>query len=515
MAKYKYEKKPMIVWYGKVFYGTGNLGIAFISQTMTGFILFFGTVVCRVPAFVMGLAFSLGVIWDALTDPVGGYITDNTKSLLYGKRHGYIIISTFLVALTNIILWSVPLDATVTEKFLWFFFSIILLQTGNTMFSTPYNALGVDLAGDYHEQTLLQTYKSVFFLIGTIAPTIVMAVLQANPSQGYTDGRFDPSTYMNMAYISSIIMLFCGFICYMGTYSHVPRLNKKAQLNTADKKSLKIIIREFFNVLRDRNYRSVIVGYAVAMMASAFLTGVGLYMFTYTFKISSSQMYMLLGTLFVATIISQPLWAVLSRKLDKKPALILGMFMTLIGVLYIFAIFLNLIKTTDTQELVKFLFPSLIFTGIGIGSLYPLPYSMMADTIAYNTVKNNEDRTATFTAFMTFAFKLSQAATLLIIGVMLEIIGFKTSQGDSVYVPPLSAERGLGYIFCLGVSFSLIAGIFIFSRYNLKSTDIPNHERVKSPSFEVDRLMSVLDNKEKTKGEKNAEDRRIFKHPKD
>lgn len=495
----------MIVWYGKVFYGAGNLGIAFVTQTMTAFILFFGTVVCRVPAFIMGLAFSLGIIWDAVTDPVGGYITDNTKSQLLGKRHGYIILATFIVAAANILLWSVPLELDAAQKFLWFMLSIILLQTGNTLFSTPYNALGIDLAGDYHEQTVLQTYKSVFFLLGTILPTIVMALLQANPSEGYSDGRFDPSTYVDMAYISSIIMLVCGFICYMGTYSHIPRINKKAVLHKPQRTKFNSIINDFFNILKERNYRAVILGYAVSMMASAFLTGVGLYMFTYTFKFSSSQMYFLLGTLFVSTILSQPLWAFLSAKMDKKPSLLLGMAITLAGVLYVFAVFLNIIPVPHApDELFIYLLPCLVLTGIGIGSLYPLPYSMMADTIAYNTLKNNEDKTATFTAFMTLAFKISQAVTLLIIGVMLELIGFKTTDGAQIYIPPHTAEIGLGYIFCIGVALSITGGMILFSRYALKSSDVPNHDRIKYPSFEVDRLISVLEDREKAKKSKSG-----------
>lgn len=496
---YKHNNRPMIVWYGKIFYGSGNLGIAFVSQTMTGFMLFYGTVVCRVPALIMGLAFSLGVVWDAVTDPIGGYITDNTNSQLFGKRHGYLILATFIIAVTNILMWSVPGGFNVIEKSVWFLLCIMLLQTGNTLFNTPYNALGIDLAGDYHEQTVMQTYKSVFFLIGTIAPTVIMALLQANPSAGYTDGRFDPSTYIDMAYIASIVMLLCGFTCYMGTYSHVPRLNKKAQLLNQRRKKFKAILGEFFDLLKDRNYRAIIIGYAVSMMASAFFTGVGLYMFTYTFKFSSTQMYFLIGSLFVSTIISQPLWAVLSRKIDKKPSLILGMVITLLGALYIFAIFLNLIPVgNDAETLIFYLYPCIIITGMGIGSLYPLPFSMMADVIAYNSVKSKEERTATYTAFMSFAFKLSQALTLLLIGVMLEAVGFKTAEGAGVYIPPLSAEIGLGYLFCLGVAVSMLGGIIILSRYSLKSSDIPNHKKVSMPYFEVDRLISVLEDKEKS-----------------
>ncbi|NLK17408.1 MAG: MFS transporter [Clostridiales bacterium] len=510
MAKrYRYEKRPMILWYGKMYYGAGNLGIAFVSQTMTGFIMFFGTVVCRIPPFLMGLAFSIGVVWDAVTDPLMGYITDNTRSHLVGKRHGYIVAGTFLVALSNVLLWSVPMSADSIQKFLWFLGATILLQTTNTVFSTPYNALGIDLAGDYHEQTTLQTYKSIFFLVGTISPTIIMALLQANPSSGFTDGRLDPKTYLDMAYICSTIMLLCGFISYMGTFSHVPRLIKKEHCKrqmVPAAKSLKEIVGEFFYVLRDRNYSAIILGYAVSMIASAFLTGVGLYMFTYTFKLTSTQMYFLLGALFVSIILSQPLWALLSKKLDKKPSLLLGVGITLAGVAFLFGVFLNLGNVGGQEELMTLLLPTLAFTGIGIGSLYPLPYSMMADTIAYDSVKKNKDRTAMFTGFMTFSFKLSQAATLLIIGIMLELIGFKTDTGADVYVPPYSAEVGLGYLFCVGVAASLICGMILFSRYGLKKSDIPTHEEVRTPSFEVDRLVSVLEMKEKNRKKNNVKD---------
>jgi Na+/melibiose symporter-like transporter len=512
-VKYKYGKRPMIVWYGKIFYGAGNLGIAFITQTLTGFILFFGTVVCRVPAFVMGIAFSVGLIWDAVTDPVAGYLTDNTKSRLFGKRHGYIILSTFLIAVTNVILWSVPVESSVVLKFFWFFISIMLLQTVNTLFNTPYGALGVDLAGDYHEQTVLQTYKSVFFLIGTIAPTVIMALLQG--SSPYADGRNDPSTYLNMAYISSIAMLVCGFICFMGTYSHVPRLNKKAQLSVAPsgKKSIKSVLKDFFAVIKNKNYSSVIFGYSLSMMASAFLTGVGIYMFTYPFAFPPMEMYALIGALFVATILSQPLWALAAKRFDKKPSLLAGVCITVVGVLGVLAVFLSLDSIQGTEARFTTLLGPLVVAGVGVGSLYPLPFSIMADAIAYDTVNSGEDKTATFTGFMSFAVKIAQAATLLIIGVMLEFIGFKVPDDPNIaYVPSRLTMDGLGWLFCVGSVLAMAGSAVLFSRYKLKSADIPNHETVKTPMFEVDRLFSVLEEKEKTgrkkpdkKGKRNAE----------
>lgn len=500
--KYKFGKKPMIVWYGKLFYSCGNTGVAFITQTFTGFILFYGTIICRIPAGLMGLAFSIGAMWDGITEPLVGYITDNTKSKLMGKRHGYMIVSVFLLSLLNILIWSVPQNLDTSVKFLWITLGIILLHTLETFYSTPHSALGVELAGDYEEQTVLQSVKSVFFLIGTIAPTVIMALLQANPAEGITDGRYDPNSYLNMAFISSFVMLFTGFISVIGTYSHVPRLNKKAMLINNDnnnKFSFKAIVMDFIAVIKEKNYRAIIVGYAVAMVASAFLTGVGMYMFTYTFKVDSTQMYVLLGVLFLATILSQPLWAYLSNKIDKKPALQLSIIIAIVGIIAAFFVFLYKDYIPTTDELVKLLLGPLFFAGIGVGGLYPLPSSIMADIIAYDAEKTKQDKTATFASFMTFALKLSQSATLLIIGLTLELIGFKVPEGTGIYIPPRSAELGLGYLFFAGVVISLIAAMLFIRSYSLKKTDIPTHTPKNIPVFEVDRLLTEIEVHQKNK----------------
>ena len=465
-------KKPMVAWYGKLFYGMGTLGYGLISQTMTSFIMFFGNAVMGVPGTLMGMAVSISVLWDAITDPIVGYFSDHTKSAIFGRRHGYILFGTFVMAILNILLWNVP-DLAPFAKFIWFLVLLLALETANTLFYTPFSALAVELSGDYYERTIIQSISTVFFLIGLIVPTVLMAALQT-PTEAYPDGVMNPESYGNMAYICSSLALVCGSVCFFGTYSHLPRLMAKAQMEVKPpKKPLRSMLKDFFDEIKDVNYRSVILGYASSLMAAAFLTSVGVHVFKFTFRLPTMKMYLLLGSLFVMTIFSQPFWLFVAKKLDKKRALLSGIGMTIVGVLMIS--FVLIIKSNLGENgLVTALFPGVLVTGFGTGAMYTMPTSMMGDAIAYEKAKNGIEKTATLSGFMTFGYKISQAGALLVIGVMLDIIGFNSN--NPVQTP--AVEIGLALILIFGVLISLTLGAIFYRGYRLKKGDIPNLEQL-------------------------------------
>lgn len=482
------------MWYGKIYYGAGNLGLSFVTQSLTGFIMFFGTAVAGIPGTLMGVAFAIGLVWDSVTDPMAGYISDKTDSTLLGRRHGYIISGTFLLAIANIFLWNLPINMSIFAKFIWMLFGILFFQTCATIIMTPYNALALDLSGDYDEQTELQGYKAIFFLLGIILPTVIMGFLQSNVADGL-DGRYEVSTYRTLATIGSIFILLCGFTTFIGTYSHIPRLNKKARLKNADKKKipLKQIMKNFFSLFKDENYRSIIIGSCAMNMASAFLTGIGMHVFTYSFKLSSTQMYLLIGEFFVVTILSQPIWLNICKKADKKPSLMGGLKLAAAGLVLLVLVFIfrGLIK--NTSVLIAILTAPIVIVGMGMGSTYLIPQSMMADVIAYNSKKDEGDKTATIMGFMTFSFKISQALTLLIVGIMLDIIGFNSGADPAVYEPSLFVENALGYILSFGLVVGIGVAIYFISKYKLKKEDIP---KIETYHIEVKEIQNIKKNPE-------------------
>ena len=239
------------------------------------------------------------------------------------------------------------------------------------------------------------------------------------------------------------------------------------------KKTLRSMLKDFFDEIKDVNYRSVILGYASSLMAAAFLTSVGVHVFKFTFRLPTMKMYLLLGSLFVMTIFSQPFWLFVAKKLDKKRALLSGIGMTIVGVLMIS--FVLIIKSNLGENgLVTALFPGVLVTGFGTGAMYTMPTSMMGDAIAYEKAKNGIEKTATLSGFMTFGYKISQAGALLVIGVMLDVIGFNSD--NPVQTP--AVEIGLALILIFGVLISLTLGAFFYRGYRLKKGDIPNLEQL-------------------------------------
>ena len=437
-----YKTAPMVSRASKVMYASGDLGFSMITSTVSSFLMFFGTSVCGVAGTLMGIAIALGTVWDAVTDPIVGYLSDRKNSLLFGRRHGFLLIAIFGLSVVNVLLWSVPLDASNFIKFLYFLVCLIAFQLFSTFYATPHSALSLELSKDYKERTSIASLKSVFLLIGSILPTLIMALLQSGTGQ-------TAESYRAMAYISSSIMLLLGVVCFLGSYSHIPRLRAQYKDKVLPKQSFVEIFKNFFIVFKKPVYRNLILGYSVSLMSAAFLTSAGFHMFTYTFKLQSTQMYLLMAAVFVMTIASQPFWIWFIGKFDKKGAVLLGITFVGFGVIYLLVVFL-LRETVTNLTLV--IFPE--------------------------KQKTNQDKTATYAGFMTFCNKLCNAATLLIVGILLDVIGFD----EATALENQGVQLGLGLIVIIGILSALSVGFYFFSKYNVKKADVVKLTPINDPS---------------------------------
>lgn len=471
MANGALKKKPVLTTGGKCLYGIGDFGFSLVTNTIASFFMFFGTAVCGVSGSLMGVAYSIATVWDALTDPVVGYLSDRKRSTIFGRRHWYIFLSIFGMALVNVFLWNVPISSSTTVKFLWFTGSLMAFNLMTTFFNTPNSALSVEMTSDYNERTTIQSVKSVFMLIGTILPTVLMSILQGATPE-FPDGRYNPASYTNMAFITSSALFLCGTLSFIGSFSQVPRLKSKLKnIERPPKKSLIAIFTDFFKVLKKPLYRNIILAYAISLMAVAFLTSAGFHVFTYTFKLPSLVMYALTAMLFLMTIFSQPLWMWVVKRYDKKRAVLVGVMTSIIGIGYLIVIFVSR-GAIGEDAIAVLLVPGLALAGGGVGALYSMPIGMMGDAITVEKMRTGVDNTATYTGFMTLGNKLSQSVALLLIGVLLDLIGFEEGSPTQT----ASVEWGLGWILFVGILVSLIGGLIFFSKYSLKKSDIPKDE---------------------------------------
>ena len=136
-------------------YGIKDNGFAYFL------LLFYGTVVGLEPALA-GTALLIALLVDAVSDPVVGYWSDNTRSRL-GRRHPFMYASALPVALCYFLLWQPP-ELSNQGLFLYLLAFAILIRTLITFFETPSSALMPELTQDYDERTTVQAWRH--FLVG-------------------------------------------------------------------------------------------------------------------------------------------------------------------------------------------------------------------------------------------------------------------------------------------------------------------------------------------------------------
>ena len=472
------KQKKMVTTAQKLSLGFGDLGYSLVANTFSSYMLFFGNTVMGVSGTLMGIAIAIGTVWDALTDPVMGFISDNSRNNFFGRRHLYILIGTIGMAIINILLWSVPMTFSPVLKMVWFMLCIIGLRTFTTMFQTPVAALSLDMSNDYNERANIQIVKSVFTILGILLPTLLIGVFQTdfyNEAGELIDGRFNPQGYLNFGYLTSACCILFGIFMVICTYSHVPRLRELAKKDKASPisiRSTKKMFVNFFGALKDKNFRGITIGYMVSMVSASILIAVGFNVFTFTFETTKFQMYMIMASLFIMTIAGQPFWMYISKKYDKRKAIIMGQCISFAGcilllVMFLFrGFFIDLIHKGTWNALL--MCPPLMLAGFGTGVLYSLPVAMIGDIVLIEKVKSGEDKTATYSGFLTFANKTGQAISNAVLGVMLDVIGFQ--EGSTTQTPQVA--ENLGWVMCIGVILAVGAGIAIFSTCKLKRSEV-------------------------------------------
>jgi Na+/melibiose symporter-like transporter len=468
------QRKEIIPIRDEVAYGIGNLSVGIAMQVVGTYLVFFSTVILGIPGYLVGLAVGFSVFWDAITDPVMGYISDITKSKRFGRRHLYLIIGSIGVALTLTLMWIIPSNLNTNIKFILLFIDIILFKTFITIYVTPYTALGAELSSDYHERTSIQSIKTIFFLLGLAFVSVAGLYLFFQPTIEFPHGQLNPDSYRNIGYTSAIIVLVTSIICIWNTKKYIPKLNRNQTIENKGN-NINLFIDSLKSTIKNKAFRAVALCYLFNNLASAFLSNIGLHVFTYTFVLTSQQIAIILGLQFLMSILSQPIWMLIASRYDKKPSMIFGLFLSFFAGI----IFLGLvIFKSNVVSNVFYFFPYAIVAGFGTGALFTLPLSMVADTIDYDELNRGYRFEGFYFGSLTLYYKLSQSIAIFFIGILLDLIRFDSSLSIQSEFTLIS----LGLILAFG---SMIS--FALSNLSIRMYDL-NKEKV----IEIQSKISII-----------------------
>ncbi|MBN2287513.1 MAG: MFS transporter [Tissierellales bacterium] len=447
------QNEQKISFLSKIGYGIGNLGYGIVFQSLAAYLLFYSTAVLGVRGRYIGTIMAIGIFWDAITDPLMGYISDITFSRKWGRRHLYLMIGAVTASIFNLMLWHISPGLTPNTKLILILIFLMLLKTSLTIYGTPYTALGAELSMDYNERTSIQSFKTVAFLLGLAFPMVAGLLIFFKETPEYSVGQLNPAGYSMMGLATSGLMLITSFICIASTFSY----RFKNIPNQADKIKRKMSMTE---AVRNKHFIYIFFTYIFVNVSSALIGSIGLHVFTYTFELNSNIIALVMGVFFGGSILSLPIWLMRSKKHDKKPIMIECLKISMVAsVMFFGAVLLRPI-------IIKFnflLLPIVLLLGFGSGGLFMLPPSMTADTIDYEEKEKGYRSEGVYYGALTFGYKIIQSLILFLVGIMLDVVKFDSGLSTQTLFTSLS----LGVILSVGSLIAFGIAYFFINKYHL------------------------------------------------
>ena len=422
MKHYTTPEKDRVPFIQKAAFGAGNLVNNLLPGAL-GVFMFFLLTAFGMDPFLAGLLGGLPRIFDAITDPIMGYISDNTTSR-FGRRRPYIFIGAILSGVLFAVLWQLNPENSQLYNFWYFLILSLVYLIGNTMFSTPLIGLGYEMTSDYNERTRLMASSQ---MVGQIAWMIVpwFWVLIADPD------LFE-SQAVGVRQLSIIVGATCMFLGVL------PAIFIKEVDQTHLENRAKITFKTMFSNLKDlfngikqisKNKQFVklcgatfLVFNGFQMVASFSYFIIVFYMFKGNYGDAGHWPAWFSTISAVATaFLVIPIINWMANKVGKRKAFIYATAISIVGYL------LKWWGFSPTNPWLIFIPVPLM--SFGIGGLFTLMMSMTADVCDLDELENGMPRKeGTFGAIYWWMVKLGQALALVLGGLVLKLVGFESNE---------------------------------------------------------------------------------------
>lgn len=381
----------------KLVYGVGDVGNAMVNSAIQFFLLVFYTDGALIGPALAGTALLVGKIYDAINDPVFGWISDRTTSR-FGKRRVYMIFGALPLAVSIVLLWRVPVGLSDVAIFAWIVGTFVFYDTTNTITSVPYYALTAELTDDYDERGSLTAFRMVMgvpaYLVGA-ALTPALVGLFAAKRAGYGA----------VGIIYAVVAAGVLWIAAAGI---------RERRTISESKSVTPPLRAFLATFRNRPFVQLIVAYLIAAIAFALTQTLMAYFLTYQLHMED-QVPLVMGLLLVTIGLFLFPWKILAERWNKGPAYALGL--AIAGVAVATTFFLPP-RPTPAIYLIAFV------AGIGFSAQWVFPWAMVPDVVEYDRLETGEHRGGMYYGVWGFAYKLTTAFGIALTGWILEISGY-------------------------------------------------------------------------------------------
>lgn len=392
----------------KLAYGTGELAASIPASIAAFFMLYFFSTVAGLSPALAGGVFLIGRIWDGFNDPLIGWLSDRTHSSL-GRRYPWMLLGVLPLAILFALLWIVPPLASESGLFIYYVCISLGLSAAMTAVQLPFTALAAELSEDYDERTSLMGTKSAFSLAGSILGMGLSQLIFAywpNPE----------TSYLLLGVLSGCISILSIGICVLGTYRRYWQIQQYRRLGaTVPRPTANSPMAQLRGILINPIFRTILGLYLCAWVGVQ-ITAAMLPYFVDAWmrlpEIHFAQMALAVQSTAIVAILG---WNWLGKRHDKRTIFLAGAPLAALSLLGLILV---------QPEQIGFMYILGFFAGIGIATLYMVPFAMLPDVIDLDELTTGQRREGLYFSAVVFLQKLGLAIALFMSGQIIDWTGF-------------------------------------------------------------------------------------------
>ena len=436
----------------KLSYASGDIygGGAFMVFSLL--FMNFLVLVEGLPVVSATLIIFIGKVWDAITDPIVGSLSDRTRSR-FGRRRIFFLIGIIPVFLSFVTLFYSFGIESVAAKVIYYAFSYMLFGTAFTIVMIPYNAILSDITSDYNERTSFTTMRMVFSggasLVAAVVPGIIIKSVG-----GSQNGPEQKMGYLIMAVALGAIFGISWLITFLGT--------REKELPPVEKITLKSYASVFKNPAY-RNFLGIFLSFQIAVDLV-----LALFIFYIDIVVLKYKSYeMIVGTLLVCSVILMVAMGALAKKKGKVFPLFIGI------PTWLFSALVFIWIDASTPVYILFILAALIAVGSAAGNL--ATWSLLTDIYDIDEIRTGKRREGVYSGLTTFLRKFASGVAVLMLGYGLRAMGFdqneytllkaSTANFDPAAYAQSGVVMGIKWMFIL-IPFILLSVCLIFALRN-------------------------------------------------
>ena len=455
----------------KLSFGVGQFAEGLKNGAFGAFVMFYYNQVLGLPGTVVGLALGIALIFDAVTDPLAGSLSDNWHSRL-GRRHPFMYASAIPLGITFYFLFNPPGGLGATGLFIWVLAFSVLARTAMTLYHVPHIALGAEMTENYQERTLLVSFRQFFGTFGGIFAvyTGFQYFFAATPE--YPNGsQFNPDAYVSYAIFLGFLMVITIWWSAWGTRKEIPFLPRpsgaKQKLNALG--MLVRMGRELRQALRNRSFRWLFIGVLIVFVMVGVDGALNIYMNNFFWELTTQQMAILALPSGVGVMLGAFLTPVLHRFFDKRPALVWGTaWWAACQIVPVLLALAGWFPEGGSGLLLWTLFVIRFVQGAGVVQALVSFGSMMADVADEHELETGKRQEGIFFGAVAFSGKAASGVGNIIAGIGLDAISWP--RGAEIRGPgdvPHETVVDLGILYGPVVAGLAVISVWCYTKYHL------------------------------------------------